>query len=90
MCCTWIFVITVCDRATGELCPFWPSQPITAHWGFSDQAQAPGSNEKIGHLFSTVCYEIKTRLDIFCSLRLEKLEKMSRTRERDNIGGTKR
>jgi len=84
------FVITVCDRAAGEVCPVWPGQPMTAHWGFSDPAQAKGSDEEIRHVFSTICREIKTRLDIFCSLPLEKLDKLALKREMDSIGGIKR
>ena len=83
------FVITVCDKAAGEVCPHWPGQPMTAHWGFQDPAAAKGSDEEIRQIFSTVCREIKTRLDIFCSLPLEKLDKMALRRELDNIGRTK-
>lgn len=83
------FVITVCDRAAGEVCPVWPGQPMTAHWGFSDPAQAQGSEAEIRHVFSTICREIKTRLDIFCSLPLEKLDKMALKRKMDSIGGIK-
>lgn len=83
------FVITVCDRAAGEVCPVWPGQPMTAHWGFNDPAQAQGTDTEIRHAFSTICREIKTRLDIFCSLPLEKLDKLALKREMDSIGGNK-
>lgn len=80
------FVITVCDKAAGEACPFWPGQPTTAHWGFQDPAAVEGSEEEIGHAFAKVCREIKTRLDIFQSLPLDKLDKLALKREMDLIG----
>ncbi len=83
-------VITVCDNAAGEECPYWPGQPATAHWGFADPAAAKGSDEEIRHAFATVCREIKTRLDILRSLPLEKLDKLALKRELDGIGGAKR
>ncbi|PWF41312.1 arsenate reductase ArsC [Massilia glaciei] len=82
------FVITVCDRAAGEACPFWPGQPITAHWGFQDPAAATGSGADIHHAFARICREIKTRLDIFQSLPIEKLDKLALKREMDRIGMT--
>ncbi len=81
------FVITVCDKAAGEACPFWPGQPATAHWGFRDPAAATGSTDEIRHAFATICREIKTRLDIFQSLPLEKLDKLALQRELARIGG---
>lgn len=81
------FVITVCDKAAGEVCPFWPGQPVTAHWGFPDPAAVTGTNDEIRHAFTTVCREIKTRLDIFRSLPLEKLDKLALQRELAKIGG---
>lgn len=81
------FVITVCDKAAGEVCPFWPGQPVTAHWGFRDPAAATGTTEEIRQAFATVCREIKTRLDIFRSLPLEKLDKLAMQRELAKIGG---
>jgi arsenate reductase len=84
------FVITVCDRAAGEACPHWPGQPVTAHWGFLDPAQAQGDEAHVRGVFATVCREIKTRLDFFCSLPLEKLDKLVLKREMDIIGGAGR
>jgi arsenate reductase len=80
------FVITVCDKAAGEVCPFWPGQPTTAHWGFKDPAAVDGSDADVRHAFATVCREIKTRLDIFQSLPLNKLDKLALKREMDRIG----
>ena len=83
------FVITVCDRAAGEVCPFWPGQPTTAHWGFHDPATADGTDAEIRQAFAKVCREIKTRLDIFQSLPIDKLDKLALKREMDRIGETK-
>ena len=83
------FVITVCDRAAGEVCPVWPGQPMTAHWGFRDPAAAIGPDDELRHVFATVCREIKTRLDIFCSLPMEKLDKLALKRELARIGEVK-
>lgn len=83
------FVITVCDTAAGEVCPFWPGQPITAYWGFQDPAKVQGSEEEIRHTYARICLEIKTRLDILLSLPINKLEKLVLQRELDLIGATK-
>lgn len=80
------FVITVCDKAAGEACPFWPGQPTTAHWGFQDPAAVDGSDAEIRQAFAKVCREIKTRLDIFQSLPINKLDKLALKREMDRIG----
>lgn len=82
------FVITVCDKAAGEVCPFWPGQPMTAHWGFLDPAAVEGTDAEKHAVFAKVCREIKMRLDIFQSLPLEKLEKLALKRELDRIGTT--
>lgn len=83
------FVITVCDKAAGETCPFWPGQPTTAHWGFQDPAAVDGSDAEIRNAFARVCREIKTRLDIFQSLPIDKLDKLALKREMDRIGERK-
>lgn len=82
------FVITVCDRAAGEVCPMWPGQPVTAHWGFQDPAAVIGTDEEIRLAFKKILREIKTRLDIFLNLPLEKLERMAIKQELDKIGRT--
>ena len=83
------FVITVCDKAAGEVCPVWPGQPVTAHWGFEDPAAAQGSDEEVRQVFKRILREIKTRLDIFLSLPIDKLEKLALKRELDKIGKVK-
>ena len=80
------FVITVCDKAAGEVCPVWPGQPITAHWGFQDPAAVQGDEATRRGAFARVCREIKNRLDIFLSLPLDKLERMAIKRNVEKIG----
>jgi arsenate reductase len=84
------FVITVCDKAAGEVCPFWPGQPTTAHWEFEDPAAVVGSEAQIRQAFSKICREIKTRLDIFLSLPMNTLDKLALKREMDRIGTSER
>ena len=71
------FVITVCDRAAGELCPAWPGQPITAHWGMADPAAVEGSDEVKRKAFHEVALMMKRRIDIMRSLPLESLDRLA-------------
>ena len=71
------FIITVCDNAAGEVCPFWPGQPATAHWGFPDPSQVQGTDLKKRKAFNEVKNGLKKRLDILAALPLEKLDSMS-------------
>jgi len=71
------FIITVCDNAAGEQCPFWPGQPATAHWGFPDPSQIQGTDLEKRKAFNEVKNGLKKRLDILASLPLEKLDSMS-------------
>ena len=71
------FVFTVCDKAAGEVCPVWPGQPVTAHWGFADPATAAGSDAKRREAFTRVYLEIRTRIQLFLALPLDKLDRMS-------------
>ena len=80
------FVITVCDKAAGEVCPVWPGQPVNAHWGFQDPAAVEGDDATRRAAFARVCREIKNRLDIFLSLPLDKLERMAIKKNVDAIG----
>jgi arsenate reductase len=70
-------VITVCDNAAGEVCPYWPGQPATAHWGYADPSAGEGSDEKKMEAFKQTMHLIKRRLDIFTSLPLASLSKMA-------------
>ena len=71
------FIITVCDNAAGEVCPFWPGQPATAHWGFPDPSQVQGTDLEKRKAFNDVKNGLKKRLDILAALPLEKLDSMS-------------
>ncbi|WP_050470506.1 arsenate reductase ArsC [Herbaspirillum chlorophenolicum] len=82
------FIITVCDNAAGEVCPIWPGQPISAHWGFEDPAAATGTDEEKRAVFSKVARQITTRVNIFNSLPFHTLEKTAIKREMDAIGAS--
>ena len=71
------FIITVCDNAAGEVCPFWPGQPATAHWGFPDPSQVQGSDLEKKAAFIEVMNGLKKRLDILAAMPLDKLDSMS-------------
>ena len=71
------FIITVCDNAAGEQCPYWPGQPVTAHWGFPDPSQVQGSDMDKRRAFNDVMNGLKKRLDILAALSLDKLDSMS-------------
>ena len=70
-------VITVCDNAAGEVCPFWPGQPATAHWGYADPSEAVGSDDVKLEAFKQTLHQIKRRLDLFTSLPVASLNKMA-------------
>jgi arsenate reductase (thioredoxin) len=71
------FIITVCDDAAGEQCPYWPGQPVTAHWGFPDPSQVQGSDMEKRRAFNDVMNGLKKRLDILAAMPLDKLDSMS-------------
>jgi protein-tyrosine-phosphatase len=70
-------VITVCDNAAGEVCPFWPGQPATAHWGYADPSEVVGSDEVKLEAFKQTLHQIKRRLELFTSLPVASLSKMA-------------
>lgn len=80
------FVITVCDQAAGEICPRWPGHPVTAHWSFTDPAAFVGSEQARRQLVAKVCREIKTRLEMFSMLPLEKLSRLAIQQQVDAMG----
>jgi arsenate reductase len=84
------FVFTVCDRAAQEMCPIWPGQPMTAHWGIHDPAAVDGSDEAKQRAFNKAFRELDARLKIFTSLRLDSLDQLSLQRHLDAIGQTRR
>ena len=80
------FVFTVCDQAAGEVCPVWPGQPVTAHWGVPDPAAVVGSETQRMNAFRAACHVLETRIRLFTSLRLERLDRAAAKREADRIG----
>jgi protein-tyrosine-phosphatase len=83
------FVFTVCDNAAGEACPYWPGQPMTAHWGVPDPAAATGTEAEIGYAFADALRMLTNRINIFVSLPLKKLDPLSLQKQLDAIGKTK-
>ncbi len=71
------FIVTVCDNAAGEVCPVWPGNPATAHWGFPDPSQVQGSDEEKRKAFKDVMIGLKKRIELLASMPLEKLDSMS-------------
>lgn len=82
------FVFTVCGNAAREQCPYWPSQPVTAHWGIDDPAAAEGSKEKQGHAFQRALQELDARIKLFIKLPFEKLDKMALQQRLREIGNS--
>lgn len=80
------FIITVCDDAAGEPCPYMPGQPLSAHWGFEDPTLATGSEREITAAFNKVFRQLMTRMNIFVSLPLQMLEKNAIHMELNAIG----
>jgi len=83
------FVFTVCDSAKGEVCPIWPGQPMTAHWGFEDPAAAQGSEAQRLAVFYEVLRQIRRRIEIFTSLPIKSLDTMALQKKLDEIGEKK-
>jgi arsenate reductase (thioredoxin) len=79
------FVITVCDNAANEVCPVWPGQPLTAHWGVPDPAAVRGSEAEIERAFRDAFFLLDRRISLFLSLPFRALEGMALKRELDNI-----
>jgi arsenate reductase len=80
------FVFTVCDKAAGEVCPVWPGQPMTAHWGVADPAALQGSDEEKAKVFWDTAVILKRRLELMLALPLASLDSMSNQREIKDIG----
>jgi arsenate reductase (thioredoxin) len=81
------FVFTVCDNAAHEVCPVWPGQPVTAHWGIPDPAGVVGSNEQIERAFREAFLTLDRRIGLFLSLPLSSLDQLAIKKEVDRIGG---
>jgi arsenate reductase len=82
------FVFTVCDKAAGEVCPVWPGQPMTAHWGFPDPAAFEGPDVEKRAFFLNVFKQIYFRIGIFVSLPMASLDKLTLQRRLNEIGTT--
>ena len=80
------FVFTVCDRAAGEVCPLWPGQPMTAHWGVEDPAAITGSEAQIERAFREALHVLRRRIELFLALPLAAIDRLSLQRRLDEIG----
>lgn len=80
------FVFTMCDNAANEICPVWPGQPITAHWGIPDPAAEAGSTELIERAFRDAFVTLDRRIGLFLSLPISSLDSLSVKKEVDRIG----
>ena len=82
------FVFTVCDNAAQEMCPVWPGQPMTAHWGVPDPALAKGTPEQIERAFRDAYLILERRISLFLSLPLSSLGKLAIQKEINRIGAS--
>jgi arsenate reductase len=82
------FVFTVCDNAAQEMCPIWPGQPMTAHWGVPDPAEAKGTPEQIERAFRDAYLLLERRISLFLSLPLSSLDKLAIQKEINQIGAS--
>ena len=80
------FVFTVCDHAAGEVCPVWPGQPMTAHWGVSDPSAFAGSDEQKAKVHWDTAVVLKRRIELMLALPLRSLDRMALQREIKDIG----
>ena len=82
------FVFTVCDSAAGEVCPLWPGQPISAHWGVEDPAAVEGDDEAKRRAFFQAFSRLQHRVQLFLSLPLARLDRVALTQRLKEIGGS--
>jgi protein-tyrosine-phosphatase len=82
------FVFTVCDNAAGEVCPVWPGQPMTAHWGVADPGHVPGGDEAKAQAFLDTAIVLKRRIELMLALPIATLARLSLKKELDTIGRT--
>jgi len=80
------FVFTVCDSAAREVCPIWPGQPMTAHWGVPDPAAATGTEEQIQKAFREAFFLLHRRISLFLNLPLTSIDNLALKKELDDIG----
>jgi protein-tyrosine-phosphatase len=82
------FVFTVCDNAAAEPCPYWPGQPMTAHWGVADPAAAEGSEDDKRRAFRQAFSALSARINLFINLPMDKLDRLALTKRLQEIGKT--
>ena len=80
------FVFTVCDNAAKEVCPIWPGQPMTAHWGIPDPAAVTGTQDEIERAYREAFFMLDRRIALLLSLPLASLDKLAIQKEIDHIG----
>jgi arsenate reductase len=80
------FVFTVCDNAAKEVCPVWPGQPMSAHWGVPDPAAVKGTREQLEKAFREAFFMLDRRISLFLCLPLASLDRLAIQKEIDNIG----
>jgi protein-tyrosine-phosphatase len=80
------FVFTVCDQAAGEVCPVWPGNPVTAHWGVPDPAAVEGTEAEKIRAFRYAYQALETRIKLLTSLRLEALDRLALQRKVEELG----
>jgi arsenate reductase len=80
------FVFTVCNNAASEICPVWPGQPMTAHWGVADPAKVQGNDETIRRAFLDAFVTLERRIELFLSLPIASLDTLAIKKEVDRIG----
>ena len=82
------FVFTVCDNAAGEVCPIWPGQPMSAHWGVPDPSAVEGTEEEVERAFRDTALILKRRIELLLALPLAKLDTLAIKRQVEDIGRT--
>lgn len=80
------FVFTVCDNAAKEVCPIWPGQPMTAHWGVPDPAAVQGTEEEIQRAYRDAFFMLDRRISLFLVLPLSSIDSLALQKSLDNIG----
>lgn len=80
------FIFTVCDNAAKEVCPIWPGQPLTAHWGVPDPAEVKGTPDQLSRAYRDAFVALERRISLFLSLPLTSIDRLSLKKELDNIG----
>ena len=83
------FVFTVCDQAAGEVCPVWPGQPLTAHWGVEQPAVKPGENKTLEQKYFEAVALLRRRIELLLALPLDKLDRLALQKSLSDIGQTR-